>query len=75
MIVRAAVELAEQLGPLPNALSEITTHVRRHCGQRGHPPDEELVKLLDALRERTFDLWQAVTALTLTARRAAPDPS
>lgn len=60
-IADAAAAVAEQLTPLPRALFDIATRVRRHCAaQRGQAKDEELAAMLDALQERTFELSRAV---------------
>jgi hypothetical protein len=61
----SAARLAEQLRPLPAALSEIATRINRHCANTGR--DAELARVVEAVRGRTFDLWRAVYDLANAA--------
>jgi hypothetical protein len=61
----SAARLAEQLRPLPPALSEIATRISRHCANAGR--DAELARAVELLRAGTFDLWRAIYRLAEAA--------
>jgi hypothetical protein len=65
--VAAAAHLAELLAPVPRALGQIAGSVRRLAIARGRTGDDVLVSQLEALHERTFDLWWAVFGLARAA--------
>ena len=61
----SAEQLAELLKPLPSALDEIAARINRHCGATTR--DAELRAVVEAVRQRTWDLWRAIDRLAEAA--------
>jgi hypothetical protein len=71
--VRAsATALAEQLRPLPAALSELAVRINRHCANSGR--DAELARVVEAMRARTFELFLAIHRLAEAAGGRQGEP-
>ena len=62
----AAERLADELRPLPGALSELTIRINCHCARTGR--DAELAHAVDVVRAATVDLWRASVELAEAAK-------